>query len=128
MGRLIKTFIISFILLFASITFAVGPPAYLVCDPQAGVEKYLINILKIDGVDQSGAHQYIVDAEADGSLHYDISGWPVGQLEGEYFAGKEYVLDGVPQGTYKWSTPPVPFVLIVPSSAAQPTGTKVMER
>ena len=101
-----KLILVLAILAMAVPAFAVS----LVCDPQEGVIKY-----RIDGAT-------IIDAEADGSVVYDISALPPGEHNGTLEAGNEYVLDGVPQGVWQWSDP-TPFVLIVPSSLSAPTGT-----
>ena len=119
MKKLFLTLVIIFC--FTSIAFA----AHLTCDPQAGVTRYLFNILKIDGVDQQGSFQEQSAAKADGSAYHDISAWPVGNIEAEYFAGNEIILDGKPQGVYQWSNPAVPFVLIIPARPGPSTGSRL---
>ena len=100
-------------LILAILILAMAIPAWavsLVCDPQEGVLVY-----RIDGTT-------IIDAEADGSVKYDISSIPAGTHNGTLEAGNEYILNGVPQGVWQWSDP-TPFVLIVPSSLSAPTNT-----
>lgn len=55
------------ILGFVFLGFQAVHAAYLVCDPQAGVTEYELNI---DGTILTG-----ITAEADGSIHYAMDAW-----------------------------------------------------
>jgi hypothetical protein len=57
------------LLLVLSLSFAspVSAAPFLVCDPQAGVDEYIV---EMNGVELPG----VVSAEADGSIRYDLSG------------------------------------------------------
>ena len=114
-----KTLILA-LLIISLDTVAYGQS--VTCDPQAGVTRYRFDILKIDGVDQSITEQS--NAKADGSADHDISAWPVGTIEGEFFAGNQLILDGKPQGVFRWSTP-VPFVLVIPVRPNPSTGSRL---
>jgi hypothetical protein len=92
-------------------SLAIG--ASLTCDPQEGVTKY-----RVTGE--------VVDAETDGSVKWNISGISAGEYNGTLEAGREYVLDGVPQGVWRWSDP-VPFVLGVPEKSSPSTGQKIVQ-
>ena len=104
-------------LFLAILILAMVSPVYavsLVCDPQEGVMVY-----RIDG-------EIVINAEADGSVKYDISAIPTGTHNGTLEAGNEYVLDGVPQGVWQWSDP-TPFVLIIPEKKSAPTNTGLIQ-
>ena len=100
------------ILVLAILAMAVSPAfaVSLVCDPQEGIKVY-----RIDG-------KAVINAEADGSVKYDISAISAGTHNKTLEAGNEYILDGVPQGVWQWSDP-IPFVVTVPSNPSAPTGT-----
>ena len=84
---------------------------FLVCDPQAGVEKYQLHF--VGSVDPPVE----ITAQADGSFKYDLVNWPAGDISGELRAGKTVVLDGQDTGVFMWSDPS-PFVL----NAGKPAG------
>lgn len=82
--------------------------ASLTCDPQTGVTRYHVTV-------PSGAIDEQSAAQADGSAAHNIDHWPSGTYnDGEIRAGAEYILNGVPQGVYKWSGP-TPFDITVPA-------------
>ena len=87
-------------------TLAHGAP-FLACDPQAGVQKYRVNIASEGIINEES------DAEVDGSCLHDVGPWPVGSYSGTIEAGGDYVLDGSPQGVWVWSDP-APFDLTKP--------------
>jgi len=102
------------ILLFASTAF--GEP-FLTCDPQPDITKYRMAIPAISYDEESIAN-------ADGSGNHDLGTLPVGEHNGEFYAGAEWVLDGVPQGIWRWSDP-TPFLLRKPA-ASEPDGNRIV--
>lgn len=102
-----KTLIIAgmvgFIVAVILIGIASAEP-FLVCDPQTGVTKYRLEFA--GSVDPAVE----VNAEQDGSLKYDLVNWGQGLIQVQAYAGKEAVLDGQPQGVWRWSEP-TPFEL-----------------
>lgn len=68
-----------------------------------------------------------IPAQADGSLKLDISSYSGKSISGELAPGREWFLDGVPQGVMEWA-PTVPFVLsggVIDSSSS--LGLKVIK-
>lgn len=94
---------VGFIVAVILIGIASAEP-FLVCDPQAGVTKYRLEFT--GSVDPAVE----VAAETDGSLKYDLVNWGNGLIQANAYAGKEVVLDGQPQGVWRWSEP-TPFAL-----------------
>ena len=98
-----KTLAFTLVLLLPTVAFG----ASLVCAPQAGVEKYRVNIASEGIVNEESA------ARPDGSCLHSVDSWPVGSYSGTIEAGGEYVLDAAPQGVWVWSDP-APFDLTKP--------------
>lgn len=73
----------------------------LVCDPEPEATHYKITL--------STGNEVIVNPEPDHTMKYDISDWS-GIITGEVRCGREWVLNGVPQGVVEWSDP-APFSL-----------------
>jgi hypothetical protein len=92
--KLLKCLLLTIIL--GLFTISVSWAAFLVCDPSTQATHYLVSI--------TGKTATIVPAQADGSLKFDLSTLPV-PIIGNVAAGREWVLNGVPQGTMEWSTP-----------------------
>lgn len=113
-----KKILTCFIFMLFYVSGVMAAP-FLICDPQAGATEYRI-------VWEGGATEYI-NAEPDGSIKYNIGPLPAGTVNGTLEAGAEYTLDGSNQPAFKWSTPPLPFVLGVPSSVQSPTGIGISE-
>ena len=79
---------------------------FLVCDPQANVTEYQLEWT-------GGATEY-VNAEADGSLRYDVVSLSTGDNAGNLYAGAFWSVDGNGQDVFEWSDP-TPFLLTRPS-------------
>lgn len=69
---------------------------FLVCDPQAGVTKYIIEL--------NGNETEVVMAETDGSLKYDLAGLPPGS----------YIFKAKCAADYWWSDYSDPFATAKP--------------
>ena len=103
-----------FIFLFATSVYA---EPFLVCDPQEGVTQYKI---------VWGEVVEYVSANPDGSFRYDVAGVPEGNSDGDLYAGKPWLINGIPQETINWSDPR-PFVLTRPSAFPIPTGVRLIK-
>lgn len=81
MKRLLSIFIafVFAVLMVLIPVYALSAP-FLICDPQASAEWY---VLEMDGIELPGVY----DAEPDGSLKYDLAGIVVGQHSVRALAG-----------------------------------------
>ena len=112
-----KIIIIALCLLFWWPRIASADPS-LSCDPQAEVTAYRMTIEGIDYEEDSVANP-------DGSGNHDLAPVPAGEHQAEFRAGKEWTLDGVPQGVYDWSGPTL-FSLGRPEKPNAPVGNRIV--
>ena len=106
------------LILLLLIPVLAGAEPFLVCDPQADVTQYRL--------EWAGGATEDVNAEADGSIRYDVVSVAVGDNSGNIYAGKPYEIDGVPQEGYEWSDPS-PFVLGRPSKPSSVTNIRLIK-
>lgn len=109
----VKKYLLVFIILLFAVP-AFGSP-FLNCAPQANVTVYELTI-------NAGA-PFLVPAESDGSIHYDVDGLSVGSTQMTIRCGAAWTLDGQPQPAVKWQEEDaVPFGLGNPGVAGAPSG------
>jgi len=114
-----KVGILKILLILVLLTSIVNADPFLSCDPESGRTEY-----KIDWA--SGVVEYI-KAQPDGSLYYDLNAIPEGETTGTLYGGAEWLLDGQPQGVFRWSAGR-PFVLTSPLGLSIPTGLRLIKR